>query len=403
MKIKYSIVIPTRNGAKYLPFAVRSVLDIKREDIELIVSNNFSTDNTQSLLESFNDSRLRIVHPPVCLPMAGHYEFAINQAKGEWITIIGDDDAVMPYIFESLDNHIFNNPNIDIIFSARAYYFWQGIGGKFGNIVVQYSSNNKTFIRSTQKDLIAVLSGLRSCFDMPQIYTTGIVRRTLYNEIKDKSGGCFYHSIIPDMYSEVALCMARDSYLRVEEPLFWVGTSNKSMGISDRIYKDAERFNPEREKQIQCVPRHISPNISYKLHAGGFSPLYIYECIHQSPISKALYSKNLIRNVVIAAILNAITTRKGQEKKELKNEIFLECNKYGISPILVQLISVLLLILTLFNKVTILIKLTFGKVGLKPRDLIRFKSTDGQAYSDILLASIKIEELRNTKLRLKKS
>ena len=46
MTIKYSIIIPTRNKAEYLPYAIKSVLDSSRDDIEVIVSNNFSTDNT---------------------------------------------------------------------------------------------------------------------------------------------------------------------------------------------------------------------------------------------------------------------------------------------------------------------------------------------------------------------
>ena len=102
MIIKYSIVIPTRNRAEYLPYAIQSVLDAARNDVELIVSNNFSTDATPQTLSGIEDPRLRVISPNVSLPMAGHYEFAISHATGDWITILGDDDAVMPYFFESL-------------------------------------------------------------------------------------------------------------------------------------------------------------------------------------------------------------------------------------------------------------------------------------------------------------
>lgn len=228
MKIKYSIVIPTRNRDEYLQYAIQSVINSPRKDIELIVSNNHSTDETKEILKKIVDPRVKIITPQNDLPMAGHYEFAIGHAKGEWITILGDDDAVMPHIFETLDSYISQYPDIDIISSARAYYFWKGCEDLYGQSVVIFKSHTKVELRSTKKDLIKVSQGLRSCFDMPQIYTTGIIKRSLYEEIKNKSGGFFYHSIIPDIYSVVALCLSRDKYLRVEEPLFWVGTSNKS-------------------------------------------------------------------------------------------------------------------------------------------------------------------------------
>ena len=196
MTTKYSIIIPTRNKSYYLPYAIQSVLNSDRKDIELIVSNNFSTDETQQILSRFNDQRLKIITPGVALPMAGHYEFAISKAKGEWITILGDDDAVMPYIFDSLDKYIKQYPGNDIISSSRAYYTWEGCEERYGNGVLFYEARFKSQLRSTRKDLISVLKGLRSCFDMPQIYTTCIVKRSLYEEIKTKSGGFFYHSII---------------------------------------------------------------------------------------------------------------------------------------------------------------------------------------------------------------
>ena len=153
MTIKYSIIIPTRNRAEYLPYAIKSVINSPRLDIELIVSNNHSTDETREILTKIIDHRVKIIAPEISLSMAGHYEFAISHAKGEWITILGDDDAVMPHIFDSLDKYICQYPNIDIISSARAYYFWKGCEDLYGKSVVIYRSSPNIKIRSTKKDL----------------------------------------------------------------------------------------------------------------------------------------------------------------------------------------------------------------------------------------------------------
>ena len=315
MNIKYSIVIPTRNRAEYVKYAIQSVLKSPRKDIELIVSNNFSSDLTKEVLSKITDSRLKVISPDFALPMAGHYEFAISKARGEWITILGDDDALMPYFFISLDKYIKNFPNVDIISSARAYYFWKGCEDRYGEIVVNYNLKFNSQLRSTKKDLMSVIKGSRSCFDMPQIYTTCIIKRELFEEIKFNSGGNFYHSIIPDMYSVMALCLSRDKYLRIEEPLFWVGTSNKSIGRADLIYKDAKSFNANKKNNHINIPTEISNDVSYILHSNKFHPMYMLECFLKTPLNKSSYNTKKTKAIVLASVLNILKKRSKIQKK----------------------------------------------------------------------------------------
>lgn len=303
---RYSIVIPTRNREEYLPFALRSVLDCDRNDIEVVVSNNHSRDGTADFLASVKDARVRTVAPPAEMPMAAHYEFALSQARGEWVTLIGDDDAVMPYIFERLDRWIERFPQVAIISSTRAYYFWSGCDDLYGNRVMEYDPGaGRAQMRSTRRDLLSALAGLRSCFDMPQIYTMCIVRNELTQRIRRRSGGRFYHSIIPDIYSAVALSLEESHYLRVDEPLFWTGTSNKSLGRGDRIYKDSG----ERDKRAMAdATLSLHPAISQELHSLGFESLYLYEALLQSPLATASW-----RGRGVAALVHASLWRKSRE------------------------------------------------------------------------------------------
>ena len=391
--LKYSIVIPTRNGAKYLACAIQSVLDSPRSDFELVVSNNFSTDETARILSEIDDCRLRVISPSLSLPMAGHYEFAISQARGEWISILGDDDAVMPYIFESLDKYIKRYPQVDIISSARAYYFWEGCDDLYGDVVVSYSSNRSARVRSTSKDLYACLKGRRSCFDMPQIYTTGIIRRSLYEDIKVRSGGCFYHSIIPDMYSVVALSLARDKYLRVGEPLFWVGTSNKSMGRSDRIYRDAEHFIGHPAGKHMCVPRSISNDVSHLLHCSSFGPMYIYECLLQCPLSTEEHRASKSRVYVLAAVHNALRKRGKAERDRLLNEIWEDAARHGVSKVRLVFSAYLMLVLSATVWFFSLPSRVARRLGII-QNSVRFFSTNRSRYKTILDASREIAGLR---------
>lgn len=402
MPAKYSIIIPTRNRAEFLPYAIKSVLDSSRNDVEIIVSNNFSTDATSDVLSKIIDPRIRIVSPSVSLPMACHYEFAIRQATGEWITILGDDDAVMPYIFDSLDEYIDHYPQIDIISSSRAYYFWQGCEDLYGNTVVSYQSSPKTQIRSTTCDLLDALRGFRSCFDLPQIYTTGIIKRSLCEEIKEKSGGNFYHSIIPDIYSAVVLCLVRQKYLRVDEPLFWTGTSNKSMGRSDRIYRDSEQCAKTLDDQLSAVPRAISENVSYALHSSGFGSLYLYECLLRCPLKFKELNVDSLRAIVLASMLNDLRKRTKNERVRLYREILRECHRYSLPLNQIKLYALLFLSYSLFLKIRGLPIRLLRKLGLfrNITGAVKFYSTSRQMFPSISDASCKIVALRVSLFRI---
>jgi len=395
MNIKYSIVIPTRNRAEYVKYAIQSVLKSPRKDIELIVSNNFSSDLTKEVLSKITDSRLKVISPDFALPMAGHYEFAISKARGEWITILGDDDALMPYFFISLDKYIKNFPNVDIISSARAYYFWKGCEDRYGEIVVNYNLKFNSQLRSTKKDLMSVIKGSRSCFDMPQIYTTCIIKRELFEEIKFNSGGNFYHSIIPDMYSVMALCLSRDKYLRIEEPLFWVGTSNKSIGRADLIYKDAKSFNANKKNNHINIPTEISNDVSYILHSNKFHPMYMLECFLKTPLNKSSYNTKKTKAIVLASVLNILKKRSKIQKKKLIKELYRECKRYNITYSELYFKAVILFFEnSFFILKDRIVNILYQKNFMKS---LKLKSNQRAKYPTILEASNAVDALINQK------
>jgi len=55
----FSVCIPTYNRANFLPQAIESVLAQDFTDFELIICDNASTDNTQEVVEKYQDKRIR--------------------------------------------------------------------------------------------------------------------------------------------------------------------------------------------------------------------------------------------------------------------------------------------------------------------------------------------------------
>ncbi|WP_020395548.1 glycosyltransferase family 2 protein [Thiolinea disciformis] len=87
-----SVIIPTYNHAQYLGRALQSVLDQTYSNWEAIVIDNHSTDHTDDVLSSFNDSRIIVlkIHNNGVIAMSRNT--GINIAKGEWVAFLDSDD-----------------------------------------------------------------------------------------------------------------------------------------------------------------------------------------------------------------------------------------------------------------------------------------------------------------------
>lgn len=92
-----SVVLPTHNRADLLGYAIRSVLDQTERNIELIVVDDASTDDTLVILNQFAkiDSRIKLLRNPESLGGGGARNVGIAASAGEWVAFLDDDDAWM--------------------------------------------------------------------------------------------------------------------------------------------------------------------------------------------------------------------------------------------------------------------------------------------------------------------
>lgn len=91
-----SVVIPTFNHATVLRRALESVIAQSFKDWEAIVVNNFSTDDTISVVESFNDDRISLLNFKNHGIIAASRNAGIDVAKGEYIAFLDSDDMWYP-------------------------------------------------------------------------------------------------------------------------------------------------------------------------------------------------------------------------------------------------------------------------------------------------------------------
>lgn len=92
-----TVAIPTYNSAnKYLTDALSSALAQTYDSLEIIVSDNCSTDNTSQVVNNLHDKRLRYVRQIKNIGANGNFNFCLEEAKGAYILFLCDDDLIDP-------------------------------------------------------------------------------------------------------------------------------------------------------------------------------------------------------------------------------------------------------------------------------------------------------------------
>ena len=99
---KVSIGIPTYNRSSLLKKAIDSALCQTHKNLEIIVSNNASTDDTAEIFLNYSDERLTVVNHENNLGMLFNFNHCLNAATGEFFLLLSDDDTLEACAIEKL-------------------------------------------------------------------------------------------------------------------------------------------------------------------------------------------------------------------------------------------------------------------------------------------------------------
>jgi cellulose synthase/poly-beta-1,6-N-acetylglucosamine synthase-like glycosyltransferase len=91
-----SVIIPTYNRAGVIGRAIQSVLAQSFHDWELFVVDDGSSDNTESVVASFDDARIQFIRHPYNRGKSAARNTGIGRARGDWISFLDSDDEWEP-------------------------------------------------------------------------------------------------------------------------------------------------------------------------------------------------------------------------------------------------------------------------------------------------------------------
>lgn len=124
-----SVGVLTYNSSKYVVDTLESIKAQSYQNIELIVSDDCSTDSTVDICKEWLEkNKNRFVRWDLIVPdkntgIPANSNRAINASRGEWFKVIAGDDMLFPDAIEKYVDYVFNHEDIQLIF-AKMYAFY---------------------------------------------------------------------------------------------------------------------------------------------------------------------------------------------------------------------------------------------------------------------------------------
>ncbi len=115
-KPKVSVIMPTYNRVRYLSEAIQSVLDQTFVDFELIIIDDGSTDDTESLIQGIGDPRIRYAHQQH-RGISAAMNHGIRLARGHYIARLDSDDVWLPEMLATQIKVLDTRPRIGLVYS----------------------------------------------------------------------------------------------------------------------------------------------------------------------------------------------------------------------------------------------------------------------------------------------
>jgi FkbM family methyltransferase len=221
------------------------------DDYEIVVSDNSSTAATEELVAQINSPRIRRVRPEKTLSMQENWEFAVEQAQGEFILVLGSDDGLMLHTLKELDR-LLRMLDVKVLRWEPVCYNWPNLPAQEQfdpNTLLlplkQADSYHPIRWRDSRSVMLNAVNGNGNYSELPSVYFSA-VHHSLLDVLRERTGKVF-HGDCPDVYSGFALAHLVKRYCTLDAPLSINALSGTSNGVATICLKNrspiAEDFN----------------------------------------------------------------------------------------------------------------------------------------------------------------
>lgn len=114
-----SICIPTHQGSRWIRDSIAAALAQDYPRVEVVVSDDLSTDGTAEAAGAVSDERVRVVRSDRRLGMARNWNRSVQLARGAYIKFLMQDDLLDPTCVARMAAVLTRNPSVGFVFALR--------------------------------------------------------------------------------------------------------------------------------------------------------------------------------------------------------------------------------------------------------------------------------------------
>lgn len=225
MTIKLSIIIPTYNRAEYLKQCLNSALANDYQNLEVLVCDNASEDNTFQIINSFKDARLKYFKNERNIGPERNILKLLENASGDYIFFLTDDDLLNKNAVLETVKIINKYSDVGVILSALNI-----LDDKTGKLLKDYTFYKKDNLFRPGKDALLAM------FNAGHVFS----RVTIKRELMDIEG---YKRHIGSFYPQMYLLGSAMKKL----PVFYTNKRLVTHRVNNKIYweySDDYMFKP---------------------------------------------------------------------------------------------------------------------------------------------------------------
>jgi hypothetical protein len=213
---RITVCLPTYNRAGYLSQCLGSILAQTFSDFEVVVSDNCSSDATSEIIGALRDPRVRYVRNPSNIGVFPNMNQCLEQARGEYICVVHDDDLYEPRFLECEVEMLDRHPSAAFVHCATYEIDEES---RRRRVVRAYPQNR---LLAGKAEFVRYLGGHNVCC------STVMVRGDLYRKI----GGFDTSLLCSDWLMWLRLCLEGDvAYVAEPQASLRIHKSALSSGI----------------------------------------------------------------------------------------------------------------------------------------------------------------------------
>lgn len=245
-----SVIVPVYNVEKYLDRCVRSIVDSEYKNLQIILVDDGSFDNSPKLCDKWRkaDKRIEVIHKSNG-GLSSARNAGLQKVRGEYISFIDSDDYIHPQMFQYLMENM-QKDNSDVAVCGVEEFYENGKYRRFRSVDTKILLNEKETIERifTGKLMIAVMNRL---YHKDILENIKFVEGKLYEDVLFdtdlflKSGRKLRISILPN--TGYYYFRRNDSIMGKTEKK---GPSNDLFFAYEYLFKYVKKYNEQKMNRI---------------------------------------------------------------------------------------------------------------------------------------------------------